>query len=412
MLSVPSADLRNAHPSVFLFLILPFGAMSGYLTVAVAYRLSQAGVGVDQIAALVAISFIPHTWKFLWAPVVDTTLRRKTWYLLGSTLSAIGILATGAMPATAQGITVLYGVVLLSNLAVTFLAMAVESLMVYGTSPEQLGRAGGWFQAGNLGGQGLGGGAGLWMAQSLPAPWISGAVLGLVCLVCALALTRLREPPALVRSGSYARDIRNVLQDLWQVARSRPGMLALLVVFLPISTGAASNLWAAVADDWHATAETVALVTGVLGGIVSAVGCLIGGYACDRTNRKLAYVLYGALQAGCAIAMALAPRTEAMYILFTLLYALITGLTYAAFSAVVLEAIGLGAAATKYTVFASLSNMPIAYMTVVEGWAHARWGVGAMLYAEALVAAVALVVFVAVVALLGKRGAPQPAGNA
>jgi MFS transporter, PAT family, beta-lactamase induction signal transducer AmpG len=156
-----AGDARYAHPSVFLFLILPFGAMSGYLTVAVAYRLSQAGLSVDQIAGLVAVSFIPHTWKFLWAPVVDTTLRRKIWYLLGAAGSAIGIFATGAAPATPQGMFLLYGVVFLSNLAVTFLAMAVESLMAYGTSPSQLGRASGWFQAGNLGGQGLGGGAGL-----------------------------------------------------------------------------------------------------------------------------------------------------------------------------------------------------------------------------------------------------------
>src|SRR5260221_1053847 len=215
--------------------------MSGYLTVAVGYRLSQAGVGVDQIAELVAVAFIPQTWKFLWAPVVDTTLRRKTWYLLGAIGSAIGILATGALPATAASIPALYVVVLLSNLAVTFLAMAVESLMVYGSLPEQFGRAGGWFQAGNLGGQGLGGGAGLWMMQTLPDPWMSGAVLGLACASCSLALLVLREPPALARSGHYGRDLANVVKDLWQVARARPGILALLIVFLPLGTGAASN---------------------------------------------------------------------------------------------------------------------------------------------------------------------------
>ena len=93
--------------------------------------------------------------------------------------------------------------------------------------------------------------------------------------------------------------------------------------------------------------------------------------------------------------MALAPRTETMYIAFTMTYALITGLTYAGFSAVVLEAIGLGAAATKYNVFASLSNMPIAYMTVIEGWAQTRWNVGGMLVAEALFASAGLLVFVA-----------------
>jgi MFS transporter, PAT family, beta-lactamase induction signal transducer AmpG len=247
------------------------------------------------------------------------------------------------------------------------------------------------------------------MAQTLPAPWISGAVLAAACAACSVALLRLREPPALERSGSYARDIGNVLRDLWHVARSRPGMLALLIVFLPISTGAASNLWSAVADDWQASADTVALVTGVLGGVVSAAGCLAGGYACDRMRRKSAYMLYGVLQAGCAVAMALAPRTEAMYILFTLLYALITGLTYAAFSAVVLEAIGLGAAATKYNVFASLSNMPIAYMTVLEGWAHTRWGAAGMLYVEALCAGAGLLVFVVFAALLARRPLAQPA---
>jgi hypothetical protein len=120
-------------------------------------------------------------------------------------------------------------------------------------------------------------------------------------------------------------------------------------------------------------------------------------------DRRRAYILYGALQAACAVAMALAPRTEAMYILFTMTYALITGLTYAGFSAVVLEAIGLGAAATKYNAFASLSNMPIAYMTVVEGWAQTRWNVGGMLFAEALLAVAGMVIFVMAVALLGRR---------
>ena len=56
-------------------------------------------------------------------------------------------------------------------------------------------------------------------------------------------------------------------------------------------------------------------------------------------------------------------RTEANYVIYTLLYAVITGLTYAGFSAFVLEAMGTGAAATKYNVFASLSNTPIWYMT-------------------------------------------------
>ena len=105
----------------------------------------------------------------------------------------------------------------------------------------------------------------------------------------------------------------------------------------------------------------------------------------------------------CAVGMAFAPRTEEMYVVFTLIYAFIQGLTYAAFTAVVLEAIGLGAAATKYNVYASLSNMPIAYMTLVDGWAHTRWGAAGLLDVEAAIGVAGILVFVGVAALLPRR---------
>lgn len=396
--------MRRLHPIVFLFLIVPFGAMGGYLSVAIGYELTQAGVGVEEVAALIAASYIPQTWKFLWAPVADTTLSRKRWYLLAGAVSAAGILVTGAVPADARSLPVLYAAVLVSNVAVTFLAMASESLMIYNTPPELHGRAGGWFQAGNLGGYGLGGGAGLWLAQNLPEPWMAGAALALACASCGAALWFVPEPPPLPRTGHYGRMLLAVLKDVWQVARKRPGMLALVICFLPIGSGAASNLWASVADDWRAGANTVALATGVFSGIVSAIGCLVGGYGSDRLDRKTAYVLYGLLMAACAVAMAWAPRTEAMYVVFTLLYALIQGLTYAGFTAVTLEAIGLGAAATKFNLYASLSNMPIAYMTVMDGWAYARWGAGGMLGTEAVIGVVGVIVFGVVAALVKRRG--------
>ena len=394
---------RHAHPIVFLFLIIPFGMISGYLSVTLAYVLSQAGVSTGLIAGVIAAGYIPHSWKFLWAPIADTTLSRKTWYLLAAAVSMAGVFAMGAVPATEASLPLLTAVVLVSNLAVTFLAMSVESFMAHGTHDGEKGRAGGWFQAGNLGGQGVGGGAGLWMTQYLADAWMVGAVLAAAGLACCLALRFVLEPQAVHRGGGLVRNVANVLTDLWAVVRSRFGFLALLVCFLPIGTGAASNLWSAVAGDWHASANTVALVNGVLGGIVSAVGCIAGGYLCDRMDRKTAYCAYGVLQALCAVAMALAPRTEFSYIVFTMVYWFITGLTYAAFSAVVLEAIGHGAVATKYNLFASLSNMPIGYMTFVDGQAHDKWGAAGMLYTEAAVAMAGLAVFITVATIRPRR---------
>jgi PAT family beta-lactamase induction signal transducer AmpG len=379
------------------------------VTVALAYLFSKSGMSVEQVAALVAVGIVPHTWKFIWAPLVDSTFTRRGWYLVASFLSALGILATGLMPVRESSIPLLTTIILASNFAVTFLGMATESLMAYATPPELKGRAGGWFQAGNLGGSGLGGGAGLWLAQRLPAPWLAGAVLAAACLLCSLALLFLPEPPSTIREPRILRTLRNVVLDLWHLAKSRIGFLALFLCFLPIGSGAASNLWSAVAQDWGASADTVALVTGVVGGLLMAGGCLAGGFICDRLDRKAAYILYGVLQATCAVGMSFAPRTEQMYILFTSLYAVVTGLTYAGFTAFVLEAMGTGAAATKYNVFASLSNAPIYYMTLVDGWAHTRWNAGRMLRTEAALCIVGMALFFGVLALVNRTRAPAGA---
>jgi MFS family permease len=387
---------RSPHPIVFLILIIPFGVQGGYLSVALGYELTQAGASVEEIAALVALNLVPQTWKFLWAPLADTTWTRKRWYVLAGIVTALGMLAMGMAASNTKSLSLLYVAVLGSSLASTFLAMATESLLVFGTSATQRGRASGWFQAGNLGGNGIGGGVGLWLAETLPDPWMAGAALAIVCASCIGALRYLPEPPPLPRFGHYGRVLMHVLKDLWNVAKSRTGFLALLICFVPIGSGAASDLWSAVADDWHATAGTVALVTGILGGIVSAIGCIVGGYGSDRLDRKTAYAAYGLTMAGCTVAMALAPRTEAMYIVFTLVYAFIQGLTYAGFTAVVLEAMGLGAAATKYNLFAALSNMPVAYMTLIDGWAHERWGAAGMLNIEAALGVAGILAFVAI----------------
>src|SRR5689334_1541129 len=106
---------RRAHPIAFLFLIFPFGAMGGYLTVALAYLLSKAGLGVGAIAGLVAISYIPHTWKFAWAPIADTTLNRRTWYVIASVASAAGMWLMGALPATPANVPLLSAIVLVAN---------------------------------------------------------------------------------------------------------------------------------------------------------------------------------------------------------------------------------------------------------------------------------------------------------
>ena len=386
----------RTHPWVFMVLILPFGIMSGYLTVTIGWQLAKAGVSVGAIAALVAASYLPHTWKFFWAPIADTTLDHRRWYLITGILSAVGVVATGLVPPTEHNLPLLTAVVLVSNIAVSFVGMTTQGMMAYGVPESEQGRAGGWFQAGNLGGGGLGGGAGLWLAERIHHPAAPGLILGIACALCLLALPLVQEAPHEKPEGGIGRRIAGVGKDIWHLACSKPGLLALILCFLPIGSGAAAGLWSAVASDWNASANTVALVTGVFSGVIMAVGCLAGGWMCDRMDRKTAYMLFGIAQALCAVGMGALPHTEFWYTVMTSVYAFVTGLTYAGFTAFVLEAMGMGAAATKFSLYASLSNTPIAYMTSIDGWAHGRFGPSGMLYGEAIAGAIGLVFFVLV----------------
>jgi len=257
------------------------------------------------------------------------------------------------------------------------------------------GRVSGWYQAGNLGGLGLSSGLALWLMQS--AHWsgtITGIAMFAMCAACCLALLGMPDPPSADRVhetlGAHARDIA---LDLWGVMRSRMGALAIIICFLPIGTGAAANLWGVVAGDWHATADTVALVNGALSGVVSALGCFAGGWICDRIDRKACYCLFGVVQLLVAAAMAYSARTSPQFVFWTTVYAFIQGLTYAGFTAVVLEAIGRTAAATKYSLLASLSNMPIGYVTLIDGHANDRWGSSGMLLTEAAVGLTGVILF-------------------
>ncbi len=406
MAAVNLAHRRCGHPAVYLALFIPFGVTPGFLSIALAYQLNQAGMGASAVAGLIALSYVPHTWKVLWAPLVDTTFTRKRWYLASNALSSLGIWGSGLLASGGYSATALTVMVFVASLASTFVAMAIEGLMSTSVPDTQRGRASGWAQAGNLGGVGLGGGLGLWLMQS--GGWGSGtagAALALLCLLCGAALWAVHEPPRSVDASTppgLAEHARTVLRDVLSLLRSRPGALALALCFLPIGCGGAGNMWSVVADSWHASADTVAWANGAVSGLVSALGCLVGGWLCDRMDRRTAYCVFGGVLVACALAMAAAPRTSGQFVLWLQVYAFGLGLAYAAYSAVVLEAIGRSSGATQFSLLGSLANMPIAYITVLDGWAYERWGATGMLLADAASGLAGVLVF-ALLALATRR---------
>ncbi|HEY7978545.1 MAG TPA: MFS transporter [Rhizomicrobium sp.] len=402
---LPGSRLR---PVFYIMLFLPMGITNGYAVVSLAYLLSQAGVSVGAIAGLVGLSLLPQTWRALWAPFVDATLSVRGWYLISAVLSGVMMAATAFVPITSGNLGIFEALCFGFSFTATITTIAGSSLMAHGTSEEEKGRAGGWSQAGNLGGTGLGGGLGLWLAQHAPL-WTSGTALGVFCIATSLALLFLKEPSAEHRVQSLLGSLANVGRECWTLLTSQRGALVFFLMLLPIGVGAAQNLWSAVAGDWHASGDAVALVNGVLGGLVAMVGCLIGGWICDLMDRKTAYILFGVVIAVATVLMALSPRTQTMFVVFVLLYAFLTGFSYAGYAAVVFEAIGKGAAGTKSNVLSGISNVPLIYAGIFDGWGHDRWGSNGLLYTDAALSLLGVMVFVAVAFMVRMLAARTPA---
>src|SRR6266566_705604 len=83
-----STPQRLPPPWLFGITALPYGVYGGYLSTAMPYVLRNAGVPVDRIAGISALTLAPAIWYFLWAPLADFGLRRRAWLVLMSALSA------------------------------------------------------------------------------------------------------------------------------------------------------------------------------------------------------------------------------------------------------------------------------------------------------------------------------------
>src|SRR5579862_6357122 len=82
---------RRGWPAPWMFgvLIVPLGICVGFITTPLPFLLGKAGIPVDQIARISSLVQLPAFLFFLWAPLVDVKLRRRTWLVLSAAAAAL-----------------------------------------------------------------------------------------------------------------------------------------------------------------------------------------------------------------------------------------------------------------------------------------------------------------------------------
>jgi len=239
---------ESPAPVTFFFVVLPFGISNGFLGVTLPFVLTRAGFSVAAAGAIVALGLSANLCNFLWAPVIDLTLSLRRWYLIGLAACVSTLCLLGFMPLRQDAAIFLTAVAFLAQVGSTLVSIPVTGLMAHTVPEGRKGRAAGWYQASNLGGNGFGGGAGVWLASHY-SPGVAGAVLAGSMVLCALALRFIPDVRPITHERLWPR-LRLMGKDLAALVRSPIGRLTIVLVACPIGAAAMNNLWSAVAPDW------------------------------------------------------------------------------------------------------------------------------------------------------------------
>jgi MFS family permease len=397
--------MKYARPVYIFFLIMPMGISQGFVTVTLPFLLTKSGFPVALTAGIVAIGLSANLWRFAWGPVVDLSLSLHKWYWLSLLACIASVLLLCFIPFTVKSATLLSITVFVSQVAGTITLLPINGLMAKRIRENKKGAASGWYQAGSLAGTGIGGGAGLWLAIHYNLI-LAGIALCAASIFFAMVMLLTQDIPYL-KEKTIAHEVKGMSRDILAMIKSPVALFAMVLIIMPIGTGAMANIWSAVAEDWKTDADTVVLVTGLLCGGVSAVGCIAGGFIADRWGVWNAYLGIGVICALVTFLIALLPYRPAIYISGVLVYGFCTGLIYAAYTAVILFVIGKKHTATKFSLMSSLGNLPVVYMTTFNGWTHDKFGSRYMLTAEAIAGIIFVIIsFVALQQMKQKNMIP------
>jgi MFS transporter, PAT family, beta-lactamase induction signal transducer AmpG len=379
---------RSTPPWLFGLTCIPYGVVGAFTGVVMPYLARKSGSSVSDIGWFVTLMFLPPVMQFLYAPIIDFGPRRKHWLLIVTVSGAAALVGAMAMPLP-ERLAPFLALVFVAQLISGLVGSCNGGLMATMITDDQRGRAGAWYNIGNLCGGGISAAIAVYLLGEQWEPVVVGLLLAAMMIVPALAVLQIDEPPR-ERLHAAHEVFGNLLRDVGAVLLSRGGATGLLLFLSPVGTAALTNFWSALATDYvrpdlldemarlspeaakalldKKASEVVTFVGGPLGQVLTAIGALGGGYLCDRKNRRAMYLLSGALTAVCGIAMALSPPSEGTFVWGALTYALITGFCYSAFTATVLETIGgsKAAASTRYAMCVAAGNLAIAYVGLID----------------------------------------------
>ncbi|MDE3105906.1 MAG: hypothetical protein KGK08_12095 [Acidobacteriota bacterium] len=383
----PPGAAGQERPWVFSFLIAPSAVVSNGVTAGVlALLLRQHGVAPARQAEILSLLGLPQMIYFLWSPITDFWMRRRSWLLLGAVAAALLTVIAFRQARLDAPLTVM-----LFFLAICCTQLVVSSCggMLGNLHAESTRRrASSFYQSGSLAF-----GAGAIFVLAMLANRVGTGTLALTTglLIAVPALAAFAAPQQQMVSLG---DLRQTLTGIWREFKAtflnwRAVPYALVMVF-PMGSGAAMGLLPGIAVDYGVTAQQVAWMNGLAGALLAAAGAMAASLIPARLRASVVYLVLGIGTGLPLLLLAFGPLRPANYFAGATLYIFLVGATYALFTAVVLEFLGTSgkSGSSRYSIINSLGNVPVAYMTFLDGRGAAHWGTRGLPATEAILGAI------------------------
>jgi PAT family beta-lactamase induction signal transducer AmpG len=393
---------------LFTGLYFAQGVPWGFFTVAIMLKLSGLGLGPAALGQISSTAWLPWILKPLFGPLVDRIGfgrlgRRRPFILIAEIGMAVSLLAMAMVDPThdlARFSTLLF----VHNLFAAGQDVGTDALAIDLLPENERGRANGFMSAGKFAGV-VAGGQGLLLIARV-AGW---------SVAYAMAVALLLIPATLVlsvRETTNQRERRRIGRDILQLLSFRTVFVAAFLA--AIIDGSDSFLFPLVypllGQRLHFSDMQISTLA-TLGGGVSAIASVLGGWMSDRLGRRRT-LLFGCLGiAGFDVAFALLTPYWGNYtfqLTFTAASAIASGIVYAATLALFMDLTHPRLAATHFQVSMALLNVRGIWGNRIGGYLAERLPATTMFGIAALVELVPLALLLAVDPGKAKAAFAQP----
>jgi PAT family beta-lactamase induction signal transducer AmpG len=404
-----SAGSDRQRPWIFGLLIAPSAVVAnGVIQGGVlAYLLSVHGVGSGAQSHLIFLLALPTSLYFLWSPITDFFVRRRTWLGTGGVSAAL-LMALAFHQSNLSG-RASFALLLLSACCVQLVVSSCGGMMGAIQSDIAKRQASSYYQAGSMGFGALSAWVLVWLssrASQNTLGLVAAAMIGIPSLF-ALAAPKQEE----ISTGAFGDTMHRVWAEFKATFWRREALPYIAVLVFPGASGSAVGLLSGVARQYGVGGDGVAWINGLIGGLLTAAGAAIIILIKVRARAVVLYMVITLINCLALSVLWLGPLTPMTYYVGVLLYVFTVGCCYAMFTAVVLECMGESgkSGSGRYSILNSLGNVPVLYMVILDGWGGDKWGGRGLAGTECVVGAVGAIILLVYFLTRGRE--PKQAGT-